>query len=945
MDETIQNRIYIGSVSAPIATFDNDSIMSLSMDTSSTVTGNELAYDTLSLTVYSESALSFPYGTKLYYYRGIQYVATFYIADMESVSKRNYRINAVSVLGMLEYETCYGGLFLRETFQNVVNKILFNGGIDSYQYVAVDGIKHTFALGDSFSGVDVAQTPTANGNVTSRSSLYTKFTFLSRTWKSTNTALSEDIPLFGQYDEVNDETYAVMMRFERSSTTVRTTTEGYIGVALGASSPLFYKVQSGDTVEITIDPVKESAVLSINGASHDFLVWYGIDEDAVGLAGLFGYRTSSSGSLIHNGISVSYEYYRVTKPDSKELAIDVVAVQQKANAPSTSASTWLMNNADSNKYMVSLNVGTATIDKFAPYGGGDYNVASISDADLDLLSNAVYNSGTASALVSGWLQVSSKREALHQLLFASCVNIFKGDGDEIIFGYYSNGNSTQIDDDSIYADGSVEAIRKPISVSVTEHSFEYTDPSAVVYDNSNDEGFSTPTLVNLNNAPIYGSLTSSGGLTLIANNCNVAIVTGSGTLSGTPCKDLQTVRTAYMGGAVNGKEITVQNCTLLSSVSAQNVLNKLIAYYNSSVLAKNSIVYNGEKCGYQFSFSDSYGDQRVGILSRMNLAASSIIKATCEFLCGFVPPKIGTDFANYVILTGSGTWTVPSGVEKMRVILIGGGQGGQSGCAGADGMTYRSDAWTSGTPAEGGDYGAGGTPGKVLTLNFNSISSSSYAYSCGTGGAGGSASVSHTEHNDGTLGTDTTFGTFSSANGSVNPGGIVNQFTGERLAIQPNYWNESSGKGGAGGYYTVIGTREDANYTYHHAEGFYSAVTGNTSSGGERGLDLEDPFDDLQPIQELGGAGGGASADSNGGNGQNAKPGIGGNGAKGVIYNAVNLLPLGSGGIGGAGGGGGGSAGLVVVEEPGDPYDIVGGKGGDGAQGTSGRNGCILIYY
>lgn len=84
------------------------------------------------------------------------------------------------------------------------------------------------------------------------------------------------------------------------------------------------------------------------------------------------------------------------------------------------------------------------------------------------------------------------------------------------------------------------------------------------------------------------------------------------------------------------------------------------------------------------------------------------------------------------ILTSGTTWTPPSGVTLIdTVICIGGGRGGTGGCAfGA----------TSGSPALGGDGGAGG----AIATFFRLPVSGAVTYQIGSGGSGGSGATAAT---------------------------------------------------------------------------------------------------------------------------------------------------------------------------------------------------------
>jgi hypothetical protein len=133
-------------------------------------------------------------------------------------------------------------------------------------------------------------------------------------------------------------------------------------------------------------------------------------------------------------------------------------------------------------------------------------------------------------------------------------------------------------------------------------------------------------------------------------------------------------------------------------------------------------------------------------------------------------------------LTGTGTWTRPSGVQFIDVTIIGAGGGGAGG----------SLAYSHGVVNGIAPGGGGGGSGKFYYVNRVYVGgSSTFSYSVGAGGAGGAArtyvqgaGVTKTSQalagNAGATGGTTTFGSLISVTGSSGGGGgtPVNSTTG-----------------------------------------------------------------------------------------------------------------------------------------------------------------------
>ena len=213
-------------------------------------------------------------------------------------------------------------------------------------------------------------------------------------------------------------------------------------------------------------------------------------------------------------------------------------------------------------------------------------------------------------------------------------------------------------------------------------------------------------------------------------------------------------------------------------------------------------------------------------------------------------------------LTGTGTYTIPTGVTKLRVIAVSGGGGGAGGNA-----------------SGGGGGGGGGRVKEFIYTPSPSEISSGVSYSCGAGGTG-----SHMTN--GVVGGSSTFGTETLTGGL---GGITG--------------------GGLGGNYDEYGQ-------------VYAGGIGGKASTVDGGSGYVGRA--LTPVFGVAGSGGGLGYGGGGGplslffgfDGVESYLGNGGNGAA-ISSNGTNATVYGAGG--GGGGylgttGGNGSAGVIFVQ-------------------------------
>jgi len=285
----------------------------------------------------------------------------------------------------------------------------------------------------------------------------------------------------------------------------------------------------------------------------------------------------------------------------------------------------------------------------------------------------------------------------------------------------------------------------------------------------------------------------------------------------------------------------------------------------------------------------------------------------------------------FVQLSGSGTFSVPTGVNTAEILIVG---GGGSGARAAN--------------VQGGGGGAGGVVHRASYTFTATDKSSGIAYSVGAGGLGvGMAANGERYSGGGNQGSDTTFaisgGTITAKGGGYGAG------YGGGNAIKPGfsaaYFAPTQGGSGGGGAWEY-GTGASSN------QGTFSGWTSYGNSGGNR-----------YPSGETYAGGGGGGA---GGNGANSADGqTAGAGGVGQLFSSFTAYGesgyFGGGGAGGStnstvaqgGNGGGGDGGASGSLSGGNGTAATGGGGGGARQNGNdpnhksgdGGSGTILIKY
>lgn len=1005
------NIIYVGSMVHPLFTFTDEEISDINMETEVDLVGEELSTDVMEVEVFYDDAdhnlRNTPWAMAVYYCSESELIGKFFLTKVTRTGREKYKLFTTSAAGILSYETFYGGMYSGVAFHTVAEQILGTNGLMPYKgfytkctrevvgtsaYSNMRGV----GLGKYYNQNKTSTTGTRPfWTATMSSKMHAKFTlhgFLGslRTDSGATSATSLRLSLLGCHalsgaaSSVSKYSYGMYMDVSRASTAAAWPSFGPVYFVYGSTAISLGTPSDSITYEIDVDPVAGKA--TINGVDYSISIPSGTSNSATALHVYGGgVILSDGGSSIGvaanynaNGdcISADYEYYKISAQNG-DVQCDAVTLVDIYNGNITFFDLANFTYPATTPYHVS-------VDEYdlAVYEGtyGDYPL--FDDQTLfqwEVLNNIRFAYEVRDIPVYGWIPICSKREALHQLLFSQGVLLFKDQNGALLFTPPIESVAGEISQDLIYNEGYTEYMENTNVLELSEHSWIYdSGMSAVsVFDNmgSVTEGYF---IAPFSSAPIYGNVTASG-LQIIYRNCNAAVASGIGSISAVPYKHSEVTMKRTIAAYPDGRDIAVTDATLVTAQNSAMILDRMEAYYGYAYKVKVDLVSSGERCGAKYAFTSAFNEALIGFLGKASRTVTKIVRAACEFILGYSPPPINAGYHNYVVLSGSGIWDVPADVftaqrPRIRVVLIGGGQGGASGYAGEKGKVPSEPYFSQylSAAALGGNPGQPGSPGRVLEFEIENPAQS-YSYACGAGGAGGAESSSHSSNNAGSNGGATTItdgtNSYTSANGVIPDSGYVNPFNGDAFAkvFTTTGWGTGKiGVGGKGGYVDTYSPGRQAALIGIYYENTDCQMLVPTTRSWTHGSSGTTWIDDGGA--GAGGGGGYGSNGSNGGNGKTTGSGrsakiYGGNGGKGgdatqTPPKATTYNPkyFGYGGHGGGGGGGGGSSGACnnhVAEYSGGQwveYDITKvngtpGNGGYGGRGGDGGDGCVIIYY
>lgn len=560
------------------------------------------------------------------------------------------------------------------------------------------------------------------------------------------------------------------------------------------------------------------------------------------------------------------------------------------------------------------------------------------------LVDCVVEAELAAVTTHGLLPVDWARDNLHKLCMAYLINMRELPSGEIYFGYLRPSDDPPvIPEDRLYVEGSVEYEQPVTDVELTEYTYVFDDNAEAVevYNNTASPHIEGEGLIEFNTPIVPETLyTSEPGMVVRDANEVSAYVKGTGIIYAVPYQVQSRVISRSVEGAVIRKSKSVSELTLCGPLNSTALMDKLFDYYTTRRVVRATVRVEDEAAGDIYGFTNAFGEADSGFIRSMSWSAGGVTRADCEIVTDYVPRGSSTNLNNVVLLTGTGSWEVPEGIKLrdnpfIRAILIGGGQGGHGGYSGADSAQRPQE------PGEGGLPGEGGEGGKVLIVELDVRLLDTIAYSCGIGGVGGESDKA------GSVGTPTTFGGYSSADGAVMPGGVLDPING-RFYARPGKPGVPGAKGGMAAFSDAASPSNEDLAKYGES-GADVEHLGKLYKGGPGGRTI---FAENNGATgwAFGSGGGGAAVGTNGGEGMDGYVewgavigGFGGTGASASIP-GTEATVIGCGGNGGNGGGGGGAPGASGFYGGSAPVGLIG-RGGKGSRGGRGAIGGIIILY
>ena len=640
------------------------------------------------------------------------------------------------------------------------------------------------------------------------------------------------------------------------------------------------------------------------------------------------------------------------------------------------------------KYLLSCVSGIGLLAKSRHYGGL-YENALFSDVLAEIVGGAfpyTVDTQIASIKIYGALPVDNRRNNLKKLLVATGAVLQTNPDGSVRFTGPDTTSPVEIKDGDIFMGGSVDIPTPYQAVKITEHAFAKT-PNDILTTLLDGEAVGM-NIITPAGASVTGALVTFSdpmhdlaitGTTILESGVNYAVLAPSTSCTLTGYKYSHTTRIVTAGSLTASEQATkrLDDNTLISLFNVDTVAQRWLDYYSAQKAVTMSVVWRGEQPAGAVVFADPYDERAVGLIESQDVRLSAKLAADTTAQVGKIPSISGNTYNHVLVVTQSGTVTIPAEAKgKAQLVLISGGHGGSSGYAGAVGSgktksdqsgsnaIYRSKWFVPPGPAAGGKAGTPGGGARILRVTLNDVVGGQTVLNVNIGAGGLGGLFADGENAPGQSGGDTTVDSYTTE-------GAQETSTGYYDPINGVLYGAPGGEGipgGAGGGYDE--SSEGNVIPAESVTGFGQTFSGGNSVGMSQSIEkTSGRYDNGYGYKEAaawGGYGGGAAYGAAGESGTltgaavaagsdyaSAKGAPGGPGAT-ALPPPVPSTP-GTGGFGGNGGGGAGSCGASMVQNtysssqaaPAPHFSVAPNTmtAGNGSDGGKGANGVLLIYY
>lgn len=280
------------------------------------------------------------------------------------------------------------------------------------------------------------------------------------------------------------------------------------------------------------------------------------------------------------------------------------------------------NRTSKDIYEIKLHNYTGILESNKFYGGIYFNVPAKNIINEIFTGESIkidIDNDTANTILSGYIPITTKREALAQVLFACCsvCDTMRTDKFRI---FKLNNKLTNIPSERIMQGGNIKTSDKVTKVTVQSHTYSVEDKITEIYKGTVFNGlntieFSQP--VDIETVTISGAeiVNCYNNYCIINSNKDTdIIISGKVYKDNTSSKEL--IDTDVILGTTTN-EYTVTNATLISNSNIDNVLLNVFNYYKLNNKLETGMIFENEKIGDNIMLHTDWSGDKKGYIEQI----------------------------------------------------------------------------------------------------------------------------------------------------------------------------------------------------------------------------------------------------------------------------------------------------------------------------------------
>ena len=274
-------------------------------------------------------------------------------------------------------------------------------------------------------------------------------------------------------------------------------------------------------------------------------------------------------------------------------------------------------------YEVTAQDYKGVLDTATFYGGIYSNVTAKSIIDeifMDEKFGYTIDDETASTILSGYIPICTKREALAQVLFAAC-SVCDTSRSNTLDIFKLGNTQTEISSESIFMGGKITASDIVTSVKIQIHKYERNNEAKEVFKGDVSAGQSMIEFSNPIDANTDVTITGAAIISCYANYCIIEAQTDTSVII-TAREFIDNIVSKVMvndnvtlGAATN--QVEIKDATLVSNSNADAVLFNVYNHYMKNNTLESDVIIDGYKCGDSVILHTEWSGDKTGRIEQL----------------------------------------------------------------------------------------------------------------------------------------------------------------------------------------------------------------------------------------------------------------------------------------------------------------------------------------